>query len=241
MYQQTHWFYSPGDHDTNLKLDKSESHHCINVLRLKEKDIIQVINGKGTLSTAKIIFADPAGVELEILSSVKEFGKKEYYLHIGIAPPKNIARFEWFLEKSVEIGIDEITPIFTHRSERVNIRPDRLNKIILSAVKQSGKAYIPEFNKPINFKEFIINLKTPRRYIADCNADIKDHLLFIRENLSSVLIIIGPEGGFTSEEIVEASHNGFISVSLGQSLLRTETAGVVAAQIIADRMLLNKY
>lgn len=236
-----HIFYSPGNHDDSITLDRSESHHCINVLRCKEKDIVRVINGRGTIYTSRILSADPGQVKLEILSFDKEYEKREYYLHIALAPPKNIARFEWFIEKATEIGIDKITPIITHRSERVNIRLERLNKIILAAVKQSGKAYLPVLDKPLPFNQFIKVSEATCKYIADCKASTKEHLIYMKGNLKDTIIIIGPEGDFTSEEMNNALHYGYIPVSLGKSLLRTETAGIVAAQIIANRMLISNY
>lgn len=233
-----HIFYCPQEHLNYINLDRSESHHCINVLRFKEQDIINVMDGKGTMSTARILKADPEQVKLEILSSEKKYGKKDYYLHIAIAPPKNIARFEWFLEKSTEIGIDEISPVFTNRSERLNLRSDRLNKIMLAAVKQSRKAYLPVLNRALPYTEFVAKQKAPDKFIAYCGNEVKDYLINIKACKNNILVLIGPEGDFTSDEIELALDNAFIPVSLGNNLLRTETAGVVAAQIIADQRLI---
>jgi len=150
-----HTFYTPDIHGEIHRLDKQESQHCINVLRLQEGDRIILVDGKGGYYKAKIKIPDPHKCTIEIISSKHQVAKKNFRLHIAIAPTKNISRFEWFLEKATEIGIDEITPLLCERSERKTIRNERLDKVIVSAMKQSVKAYKPKLNRIINFSEFV--------------------------------------------------------------------------------------
>ncbi len=235
-----HIFYSPGEHDTFILLESSESNHCIRVLRLRQDDEVGVINGEGVFYKTRIVEADPVNTKLEILSSVKNFGKRNYYLHVAIAPTKNTERFEWFLEKATEIGMDEITPIYCQHSERKKLRTGRLGKVILSAVKQSQKAYLPLLNTPVKYDDFLKLNHVAEKYIAYCSDYVSDFLINIPAQMNKYLIIIGPEGDFSPSEITTAINNGFTPVSLGQSRLRTETAGVVAAQIISDRSIISE-
>jgi 16S rRNA (uracil1498-N3)-methyltransferase len=227
-------FYKPGIHDKNIELDENESHHCINVLRMRINDEVFVINGKGVLYKTRLIKPDSKNCSLEIIESVENFDKRDYSLHIAIAPTKSPERFEWFLEKAVEIGVDRITPVVCKHSHRNRLRKERLDKIIVSAVKQSVKATIPILNDPQDFNEFI---KTQGRskFIAICSDQYTQHLL--EQTMMSgddITILIGPEGDFSEEEIQEAINFGFQPVSLGRSRLRTETAGVSVAQMVAD-------
>jgi 16S rRNA (uracil1498-N3)-methyltransferase len=234
-----HLFYCPGDHTDYIHLDTSESKHCIKVLRLTKNEEVGVINGQGVLYKTRIVFPDLKHTTLKVITSIKNYGKRNYYLHIAIAPPKNIERFEWFLEKVTEIGIDEITPVYCHRSERLKLRTERLEKIILSAVKQSQKAYMPLLNMPVKYNDFIENISDIGKYIAYCSEKNQNYLVLVPEINKKNLVIIGPEGDFTPLEIENALANGFIPVSLGQSRYRTETAGVVTAQIISDRYIIQ--
>jgi 16S rRNA (uracil1498-N3)-methyltransferase len=173
--------------------------------------------------------------KVEIVEKEENYEKRPYYLHIAIAPTKSNDRFEWFLEKATEIGIDKITPIICDHSERRKIRSDRLEKVILSAVKQSKKAWLPELSPLIGFKEFIKQAgMEEQKYIAHCREGERPELIKILNHNSSLLILIGPEGDFSEEEIMIANTQGFSSVSLGKSRLRTETAGIVASQICSD-------
>ncbi|MEN8116270.1 MAG: RsmE family RNA methyltransferase, partial [Bacteroidota bacterium] len=152
--------------------------------------------------------------------------------HIVIAPTKNIDRFEWFLEKCTEIGIDEITPILSEHSERKVIKPGRLEKIVVSAMKQSVKAYLPKLNELTSFNDLVKTSDAPAKFIAHCNGGEKPHLKNNIEPGKNVLILIGPEGDFSPAEVELAKENGFKEISLGTSRLRTETAGVVACHIV---------
>ena len=235
-----HVFYKPGFHHNIINLDKSESYHCIKVLRMREQDEVQVINGTGNLYSSRIISANPDEVILEIISVFEDYGKRNYYLHIAIAPTKSTERFEYFIEKATEIGIDEITPLICHRSERIKLRYERLEKILLSAAKQSLSAYLPVINQAVRFNDLISKEIKQNRFIAYCSEKPEPHLLTVAKNSDNTLAIIGPEGDFTPEEISSALNHGCIPVSLGIRRLRTETAGVAVAQIIADSKIINK-
>ncbi len=227
-----HLFYTPDISEETYTLDEIESKHCIKVLRLNINDNIELINGNGTFYEAKIIEANPKKCKVEITKTIKEFGKRNHYIHIAIAPTKNIDRFEWFLEKATEIGIDEITPILCEHSERKMIKPERLEKIIISAIKQSIKAYKPKLNDLTNYSDFVIQSSDYEKYIAHCEENKKTLLKNSYCKGQNVIILIGPEGDFSPSEISLAKQNNFQEISLGESRLRTETAGVVACHTI---------
>ena len=214
-------------------LPPDESLHCVRVLRLKENDRVQIIDGKGNLYEAKIVFADAKNTRVEILSVQKEFEKRSYSMHLAIAPTKNIERLEWCIEKAVEIGVDVITPLLCRYSERKIVKPERLEKIIVAAAKQSIKAYMPKLNPLINFNDFVLQSTENQRFIAHCCTTEKQLLSKICKKELSTLVMIGPEGDFSLEEVIFAENKGVVSVSLGQSRLRTETAGLVACDTVA--------
>ncbi len=237
-------FYTP-DIDTSLCLSEEESQHCVRVLRYTRGDEILLTDGKGTTYTARITNPHPKHCEFEIVSQEKQQKAHNFHLHIAIAPTKNIERLEWMIEKCTEIGIDEITPLLCRFSERKQIREDRLEKIILSAAKQSLTPYLPKLNPLTTFDELMLN-KGQRtkdeglitgKYIAHCykedKRELKDEIQRLAEHRTqnaelSITILIGPEGDFSEEEIRLALDKGYIPVSLGNTRLRTETAGVVA-------------
>ena len=227
-----HLFYTPDLKDHIYALNETESKHCIRVLRLTTNDEIQLIDGKGGFFNAKIIDSNPKKCIVEITKTIKEYGKKNHYLHIAIAPTKNIDRIEWFLEKATEIGIDEITLLICEHSERKVIKPERLEKIIVSAVKQSIKAYKPKLNELTKYKDFISQKSDCVKYIAHCEENKKTLLKSSYKKETNTIILIGPEGDFSPEEIKLAKENKFTEISLGESRLRTETAGVVACHTI---------
>jgi len=225
-------FFAENILETSL-LPPDESFHCVKVLRLKENDEVQIIDGNGNLYDAKIVLADTKNTCVEILSVQKEFEKRNYFLHLAIAPTKNIERLEWCIEKAVEIGVDVITPLICRFSERKTVKQERLEKIIVSAAKQSLKAYIPKLNPLTNFNNFVLQSTEKQRFIAHCHKTQKQQFFDVCKKNLSALIMIGPEGDFSSEEVQFAENQNFISVSLGQSRLRTETAGVVAVHTVA--------
>lgn len=231
-----HIFYTKNIQGNTGILDEIESHHCIKVLRLKPGDKVSMVDGKGGFFEGVISLPDSRACAVEILKSEFEHGKRNYHLHIAIAPTKNIDRFEWFLEKATEIGIDEISPIICQRSERKVLREDRLEKVISSAMKQSLKAYHPVLHPATTFGKFIEKQNENNKLIAHCIEEEKLELLRFKPQGSNFTLLIGPEGDFSPEEVKQAISNGFIPVSLGKSRLRTETAGIVTCQIITDLM-----
>jgi len=223
-----HLFYTPDIQSTIYTLDEDESKHAVRVLRLSNGDIIQLIDGKGNFMQARIADANPKRCTVEVVEKTSEYGKRKSYLHLAVAPTKNIDRFEWFLEKATEIGIDEITPVLCDHSERKVIKEDRLEKVIVSAMKQSLKAYVPKLNPLTPLSALLKTDFAGKKFVAHCYEQDK-HLLKteVASSLSN-LILIGPEGDFSEAEVTEALNQGFIPVSLGESRLRTETAALVA-------------
>jgi 16S rRNA (uracil1498-N3)-methyltransferase len=223
-----HLFFTPDIQGDNYNLNEEESKHCVRVLRLVENDTVYLIDGKGRFYTTEITDAHPKRCVLKVVKQEQEYGKRNFYLHIAIAPTKNIERIEWFLEKVTEIGIDEITPIITKRSERKEVKTERLNKIIISAMKQSIKAYQPKLNEPVSMSTFCKTATADQKFIGHCEDNERHSFSEIAEKGKSILIMIGPEGDFTTDEINDAIKYGFKPITLGNSRLRTETAGIVA-------------
>jgi 16S rRNA (uracil1498-N3)-methyltransferase len=226
-------FYAPDIDGAVHILDEKESRHIVKVLRMKKGMPVNLIDGKGTLYEGEIQDDNLKRCIIKITSSVRNFESRNYNLHIAISPLKNTDRFEWFVEKSVELGIDSITPLICHNTEKQSIKLERINGIIVAAMKQSLKAKITTLHRPVDFREFIKNKPGDIRMIAHCNNS------FSRINLKNIYIkgenatiLIGPEGDFTAEEIVLASGSGYEGVSLGAGRLRTETAGVAACHSV---------
>lgn len=217
--------------DATFLFDKEESKHIIKVLRKKDGDVLYVTNGFGYLFTTEIILASDTKCTVKIIEFSKQ-DEPKFNLHIAIAPTKMNERLEWFFEKATEIGIQEITPIICENSERKVIKIDRFQKIIESAMKQSLHYYLPKLNEPIAFKEFIKKEFTSQKFIAHCEETDKKTLKSELILNQDVVILIGPEGDFSVKEIETSLQNKFIPVSLGNSRLRTETAGVVACHSV---------
>jgi len=228
--QQMQLFYTPDIDPSHAQyfLSEEESKHAIRVLRLNMGDEMQLIDGRGGLYTAEIKDPHPKRTILQITSAIQGFNKRDHYLHIAIAPTKNIERLEWFLEKATEIGIDEISLIICQRSERKEAKTDRLNKIITSAIKQSIKAYHPVLNEPEPLAKLLARNFDGQKFIAHCDAGEKLNLKDTIIPQGKYLILIGPEGDFTPKEIDEALNNDFKAITLGESRLRTETAALEA-------------
>lgn len=220
-------FYAP-DITSIPVLPEEESMHAIKVLRLKAGDEIEIVNGIGGYFHAVIANPDPRYCEVELKSFLPDPQKRNYKLHVAIAPTKNMDRIEWFVEKSTEIGIDVITPVITRFSERKIIKPERLEKIIVSASKQSKKALFPVLNPLCSFNEFLERYNASQKFIAHCYESKKDLLQHACQKSSDAIILIGPEGDFSEDEVAKSISKGYVPVSLGNSRLRTETAGVVA-------------
>jgi len=228
-----HWFYSPDIKNKQYTLNEQESKHCVRVLRLKQQDKIYLVDGLGTLFTAKIIVPNPKKTAVEIIEIRKNYGKRNYKLHIAVAPTKTNERFEWFLEKATEIGIDEITPLLCEHSERKKIKHERYNKVLEAAMKQSYKAYHPKLNKLTKFSDFVKNAKEPNKIIAHCIEGNRKKLKNLIFPDTEILITIGPEGGFSPKEINIALQNNFLPATLANTRLRTETAAIVACNAVA--------
>ncbi len=214
---------------THYTLTEEESKHAIRVLRLQQGDSLTLVDGRGGLYTASILDPHPKKTLLAITLTQQEYGKRDHYLHIAVAPTKNIERIEWFLEKATEIGIDEISMLLCQRSERKEAKAERLDKIITSAVKQSLKAYHPRLNAVQPFSKLIGQPFEGQKFIAHCiPGEDKVSLASRLTPKGSCLILIGPEGDFTEKEIADALKNGFEPITLGESRLRTETAALEA-------------
>ena len=223
-----HIFYTPDILTNSYQLSEEESKHCIRVLRLKINEEVNLVDGKGGLYLAKITDDHPKRTLLNILNHNKEYGKRNHYLHMAVAPTKNIERFEWFLEKATEMGIDEITPIICERSERKEIKIERSAKIITSAVKQSLKAYHPKLNEAVTFQNFMSYASADAKYIAHCEDFEKQGIETGFAPHQKYIILIGPEGDFSKSEIEASLQKGYNSITLGDSRLRTETAALAA-------------
>jgi len=224
-------FYGNPTGNGTAMLTEEESAHCIRVLRKKTGDKIFFTDGEGNYYHGSIISADPKKCTVAILETTAEYGKRNYFLHVAIAPTKNTDRFEWFLEKATEIGIDMITPVICTHSERRILKTDRLQKVILSAMKQSLKTFLPQIHEAIPLEDFYKNENAGQKFIClgPSNNTLKKEL----EPRSRYTVLVGPEGDFTESEISLAMKNNFTPVNLGPSRLRSETAGVVACSIVS--------
>ncbi len=226
-------YYAPGILDQKYFLPEQESFHCIKVLRHREGDIIHIIDGSGGLYQCEITSAHKEHCGFKIINAQNEFGKRTFHLHIAIAPTKNNERFEWFLEKATEIGIDEITPLICEHSERRKIKTERLNQILVSAMKQSQRAYLPVLNELTDFHDFIKKTQsTSGKFICHLDEKNKIHFKSAYKPGTDSVVLIGPEGDFSQQEISLATQNDFRQVILGTSRLRTETAGLVAVHTV---------
>lgn len=224
-------FYAPNIKN-DLTLPEEESQHAVKVLRMEEGDTLEIVDGKGGFYNAKITIAHHKKCKVSIERETLCYHKRPIHLHIAIAPTKNIERIEWFAEKAAEIGIDEITPLICRFSERKVIKRERIEKILISAMKQSKKAYLPTINEQMTFNDFMKCEHKGELYIAHCYEQDKKDLCKTYKANNDVTILIGPEGDFSEEEVRKALEKGFVPVSLGNSRLRTETAGLVACHTI---------
>lgn len=232
-------FYSRNIDGNICRLDEEESAHCVRVLRHRENDEIFVIDGEGTLYTCRLTYADPKSAEAEVMKVEPDWGAHPYYLQMAVCPTKNIDRYEWFAEKATEVGLDEINPVIGEHSERKIFKTDRLKRILLSASKQSLKGAIPVVSEPEKLKDFINRTaeednctkliaccfegEVPRVSVAEALKDYEG---------GKIVILIGPEGDFSREEVSLALAKGFRPIHLGASRLRTETAALVAATAV---------
>lgn len=223
-------FYSGHIEGDTITLDHEESRH-IKVMRLRNGDMIHVTDGNGKLYHAKISGDDPREVIATIISTEQK-EQRSFGIHLAIAPTKNIDRFEWFLEKATEIGIDEITPILCRYSERTVLKTERLHRILVSAMKQSNQFHLPKLNELSNFNDVILKSTEDNKFIAHCYEGSKTPLWKSSIHGLNTLVLIGPEGDFSKEEVETAISSGYKPVTLGNTRLRTETAGLSAVQTI---------
>ncbi|GGD07809.1 16S rRNA (uracil(1498)-N(3))-methyltransferase [Hyunsoonleella pacifica] len=227
-------FYSPDIHDDSkdFSFSREESKHIVKVLRKSVGDIVNITDGKGILFTGEITLATQNKCIATITAKQLQ-QQKEYYLHLAVAPTKMNDRYEWFLEKATEIGVDSITPIICDHSERKIIKPERFERILQSAMKQSLSCYKPQLNEAISFKAFIDKAFQGELFIAHCEESSKKSLKQQLKPKTNVTILIGPEGDFSTKEIALALKNNFTAVTLGDTRLRTETAAIVACHSVA--------
>jgi len=231
-----HLFYSPHIQGESFELEEQESKHAIRVLRLVRGDRVILVDGKGGWFEAVIWDDHPRKCSLKIERFIEDFQPLPYSLHLAVAPTKNLDRFEWFLEKATEIGLTEITPLICRRSERRQLKTERLEKILISAMKQSLKAFKPVLNNPVGMDEFLKTERAGTLGIAHCNP-LERLAINELEPTGKYTFMVGPEGDFTEEEIEEARKAGYLPFHLGPARLRTETAAVYIASAISLRHL----
>ena len=228
-------FFHPevSQNEREVRFSREESKHIVKVLRKREGDKLHLTNGKGWIFETEITLAEPNNCSARILNAEKE-PPAPYYLHLAVAPTKMNDRFEWFLEKATEIGIQEITPVICDHSERKVVKLERFQRVIQSALKQSLHTRFPVLNEPVNFKDFLELDHPEARFIAHCEESKPRQLLSrsLKKGISAT-ILIGPEGDFSPQEIEMAIRNEWKPVSLGNSRLRTETAAIVACHTAA--------
>ena len=232
-------FYSRDINGSTCRLDQDESAHCIKVLRHRSGDEISVIDGCGTLYRCRITADNPKGVEAMVTDSICGWGGHPYRLHMAVCPTKNNDRYEWFAEKACEIGMDEVSPVIGEHSERRVFKTTRLEKILVSAAKQSLKGAVPTVNEPVPVKDFIMKHSSDDslKLIAYCFENEEFPRRSIKDVLDGhegqdIIVLIGPEGDFSPAEAELALANGFIPVHLGPSRLRTETAALTAVSAV---------
>lgn len=239
-------FYSKEFNGEICLLGQEESNHCVKVMRHRCGDEISVMDGCGTLYRCRILSDSPKQVQALILGSMEGWGSRPYRLHLAVAPTKNSDRYEWFVEKACELGVDRITPVIGEHSERKVFKTARIEKIAVSAAKQSLKAYVPQIDVAVGVSEFISETEAASgaegkekilKLIACCFEDGNNPRRSIKEVLDNsgcndIIVLIGPEGDFSVREVETAVRAGFIPVHLGPSRLRTETAAVTAAEAV---------
>lgn len=226
-----HVFYTPDIQNSN-ELPEEEAAHAIRVLRLQTGDEVMLTDGQGNFYRAEISTATNKRCLVRVLETIAQEPLWSGYLHIAMAPTKNMDRTEWFAEKATEIGFDELTFLNCRFSERRVIKTERISKILISAIKQSLKARLPKLNEMTDFDRFITQPFDGQKFIAHCYEGEKPLLKDIIRKGENALVMIGPEGDFSEEEVEKAIGQGFQSISLGRSRLRTETAALVACHIL---------
>lgn len=232
--KEARYFYVPNASTAN-ELPDEEAKHALRVLRLKENDELFLMDGEGVFHRAHVTLASNHKCLYEIDESQAQTPTWQGRTHLAIAPTKDMGRIEWMVEKATEIGFDEMSFLDCKFSERRTIRTDRIEKIVVSAAKQSRKAWMPRVNAMMPFKHFVEEHSAGHRYICHCYNEFAKKDFFQSLNAipksEEVTVLVGPEGDFSVEEVKFALEQGFESVSLGQSRLRTETAGLYAVML----------
>ena len=215
-------------------LDEQESVHVVKVLRLKEGDAITVTNGNGIIASAQITKANHRKCEYKIIEEQKLNKRSDAAIHIAIATTKNMERMEWLVEKCTEFGVDAFSFLLTEHSERKNLTVSKLEKTAFAAIKQSGQPFLPSFSELIPIKPFLAQDFSTYDFklIACLDADVKPTILQLVPANKSCMVLIGPEGDFTTAEVLQAVDKGFVKISLGNSILRTETAAIASCHIL---------
>lgn len=231
-----HLFLSDNTTTPYVTLLPDDSRHCVRVLRMAVGDELWVTSGDGTMCRAIITTPDDKGCEVEVVERITNYQPRPFHLHVAVAPTKNNARLEWFVEKAVEIGIDRITPLICDHSERGSLRTDRLEKLAMSAMKQSLKATRPIIDQPVKMVDFLRQQgnadPSTQRFVCYCSGDDRHTLRQLYTPGTNALVLIGPEGDFSDREITTALQQGFQPVTLGDSRLRTETAALYATTVL---------
>lgn len=228
-----HLFYDPRIQGDGLVLEEQESRHAIRVLRLQKGDPVIVVDGRGGWYEAIIEEDHVKACRIRILNKTEDYQASSYGLHLAVAPTKNMDRFEWFLEKATEIGISEITPLICQRSERKQVKKERLERILVSAMKQSLRAYKPRLNPPLSLTEFVQQRYEGILAMAHCYPLDRKGINQLPQDVKYTFLV-GPEGDFTEEEVAEALEGGYIPVTLGEYRLRTETAALYITVAISN-------
>lgn len=227
-----HTFYTTTITPSEATLEGEEARHCSQVLRMRVGEELLLVDGKGGRYTGVLSEIGKRDCRVAIRETQTDYGHRPYRVHLAVAPTKNMSRWEWMLEKATEMGVDQLTPLLCARSERVHVRTDRLEKIAVAAMKQSGQAFLPLVADPMPFADLVKRAAYPQAFIAHCLPDAKKSLSQNCEPDKDVLILIGPEGDFTPDEIDLALTHGFQAADLGPTRLRTETAGLAALMAV---------
>lgn len=226
-------FYTTDISGSTIILPKDESRHLVQVLRLKQGNRVLVTKGDGKWLTCILVDDNPKKCQLEVESEQAVGTERNYSLHMAVAPTKNMQRFEFFVEKAVEIGVDRITPIITEHTERKVLKRERIERIAIAAIKQSRKAFLPKIDEAIALKDFLKeDFGDTLKMVAHCGAGTKYRVQHFMDQSSQFLIAIGPEGDFSNKEIQQMLNQGFNGLDLGKSRLRTETAAIAACHSV---------
>jgi len=223
-------FYAPDLTVPTYTLPEEESKHAVRVLRLRPGDAVELVNGHGGVYQAEVVQADAKRCQLRITHE-QQVPRRTYFVHVAVAPTKNLDRMEWLVEKATEMGIDRMSFFRCARSERRELKLERLEKIAVSALKQSGQAWLPQLDEMVDFNAFLPTIDPPTTFIAHLADDERMELAQVANGLACC-VLIGPEGDFTPDEIMAARQRGIRPVALGLSRLRTETAALAAVHTV---------